>query len=220
MNLRIGVAVAILSSIPHGAAALTLTTSRVTMDVTTTATSVTLNVTVNDPGGFFFSTQYLISGGKAGAAIFPRVPGTTNVFTLTETNLQPDVTYWYTLYPWPPGDDYYQFWYELGSTYGLPINIPGYTGTAPRYLYTGRLVNDGDGFSHVELCGNIGSITPPPLPSGWEQYAGTIVALFGHYCCWEQSTGWGTGIDRLDPSSCGPVATEPVTWGQVKSKYR
>lgn len=217
-------------------AAAQLNTGGVVMSTAATTNSVTINVTVNDTGAVpscpayvIVRSSYFAAGGNAIAG-FPRQLGATNTFTVTDTDVQPGVLYWYELlinpFPIPfylPSCDQQPFRLAEGGSWGLNFSIPAYTGTTPAPLYKGRLVTDG-GYpgAHIELCnGGQGYFSEyRNLPAGWEQYDGQIVTAYVDWCCYSVQNGWDFYATGFEPATCGPIATENITWGRVKSMYR
>ncbi len=230
--------VAFLGFASSPVAATELNTGGVVMTTSATTNSVTINVTVHDTGAVPSCLGYVIVRsnyfGSAGTAIagFTRQLGVTNTFTVTDTDVQPGGLYWYELllnaYPFPvpvyfPGCDQYSFRVAQGGSWGLNFSIPAYTGTTPAPLYKGLLVADEHyPGAHIELCsGGQGYVSEyQPLPAGWEQYAGQIVTAYVDWCCYSVQNGWDFYFTSFAPATCGPVATESITWGRVKSMYR
>lgn len=231
--------VAFLCAASSPVVAAQLNTGGVVMTTTATTNSVTLNVTVNDTGVLPGCGGYVIMRGPyfgdGGTAIagFTRQVGVTNTFTVTDTNVQPGVLYWYELllnqipYPIPfyaPGCDQYQFRVAHGGSWGLNFSIPAYTGTTPAPLYKGKLIaNGGLPGAHLELCesGQIQYLSEySNLPAGWEPYDGQIVTAYMDWCCYSVQNGWNFYATGFAPATCGPVAVENITWGRVKSMYR
>lgn len=218
--------------------AATLNTGGVVMTTTATTNSVTINVTVNDTGAVpsclgyvIVRSNYFASAGTAIAG-FTRQLGVTNTFTVTDTDVQPGGLYWYELllnaYPFPipvyfPGCDQYSFRVAQGGSWGLNFSIPAYTGATPAPLYKGRLVaNGGLPGAYIELCsgGQAYFSEYRNLPPGWEPYDGQIVTAYVDWCCYSVQNGWDFYATGFEPATCGPVATENITWGRVKSMYR
>ena len=218
-------------------AATQLNTGAVVMDVTANASAVTINVTINDTGAVPGCPAYIIvrapySGAPGTVVGFaPRQFGTTNVLSFIDTNVLPGQLYWYdlriNLFPVPfeiGGCDQAQFRLAHGSSWGLDLSVPAYTGTTPAPLYKGLLVYI-EGHTppaYMELCngGQAYFSEFHPLPPGSEQYFGKIVTAYIDWSGWNVQFGWSFYPTGFEQTTCGPVATDNVTWGHVKSLYR
>jgi hypothetical protein len=84
------------------------------------------------------------------------------------------------------------------------------------------MVQDNEYSAHLELCtgGQAYLHDYIPLPAGWEQYVGQVVTAYMDWCCWSVQNGWQFYATAFEHATCEPLATEKVTWGQVKTLYR
>lgn len=233
MNMRTVIAVAVVAFLCcafRTAAASQLGFDGGLMKITTTggANSITVDITVNDTGQVPGCTYFVLTRFGTMVAFYPRQPG-VHTFTYIDTDVVPGQIYWYELVassipiPFPtPGCDPYEFRHAFGSSWGAPFDIPGHVGTDPVVLAHGKLVADG-GWpgAHLEPCNSpYWWFFEYGLPSGFEQYLGQEVLMYGDYPVWNVQNGWIPTITSFEPLSCPPIAAKNVTWGAVKSMYR